>query len=199
MNASTFPHPVPGAVRDEQRSIALELEQHRTALVRRAEHALSGRLRSKFDPADLAQDTLIRANASIAHFHGSSPRQVRSWLHAIMAYTLAEYHRLFGTEKRNLRREVQGGVSGESTNGRHHLLTASQQRWRRHQRDPDECLDKLLEALPARLRFVLIWRFQDECTFSEIGQRLQMTRPGAAKLYKRALAEVRRLLWPARE
>ena len=58
---------------------------------------LDPRLRGKLDPADIVQQTLLRACAALPELRGRSPQSLAAWLRRILAHTLADtvkhYHR----------------------------------------------------------------------------------------------------------
>ena len=60
--------------------------------------------------------------------------------------------------------------------------------------DQDEALQRALERLPEDYRRVLVWRYQEEKSFEEIGQLLQRTPNAARKLWLRAVERLRQEL-----
>src|SRR6266852_5535667 len=73
------------------------LEPFRRYLEVLARVHLDPRLRGKLDPADLVQQTLLRACAALPEVRGRSPEALAAWLCKILARTLADtvkhYHR----------------------------------------------------------------------------------------------------------
>jgi RNA polymerase sigma-70 factor (ECF subfamily) len=73
------------------------LEPYRRYLELLARVHLDPRLRGKLDPADLVQQTLLRACAALPDLRGRSPECLAAWLRKTLANTLADtvknYHR----------------------------------------------------------------------------------------------------------
>ena len=78
-------------------SNAEALEPFRRYLEVLARVHLDPRLRGKLDPADVVQQTLLRACAALPELRGQSPEVLAAWLRKILARTLADtvkhYHR----------------------------------------------------------------------------------------------------------
>lgn len=171
------------------------LEHFREELRRRAAGELHGRLRDKLDPADLVQDTLIRANAAFPTFKGATVKELTAWLHGIMDYSLVEFRRQYNTDKRDAHREVHEVSERETAQilrnlpGNFHTPSSIF----RHKED-GESVKRLLDKLPAEYRQCVVARHWDEQTFEEISKQLGYTRPGVTKLYKRAIQMLRRMM-----
>jgi DNA-directed RNA polymerase specialized sigma24 family protein len=73
------------------------LESYRRYLEVLARIHLDPRLRGKLDPADVVQQTLLRACAALPELRGRAPDNLAAWLRKILAHTLADtvkhYHR----------------------------------------------------------------------------------------------------------
>src|SRR5271166_3982152 len=73
------------------------LEPYRRYLEVLARVHLDPRLRGKLDPADVVQQTLLRACAALEELRGRSHASLVAWLRKILAHTLADtvkhYHR----------------------------------------------------------------------------------------------------------
>ncbi|MHB8969348.1 MAG: sigma factor [Pirellulaceae bacterium] len=91
-------------------------ERFRSYLRLLAEMHLDHRLRSKADPSDMVQETLLQAHRAIHQFRGQTDQQMAAWLRQILARKLAHAVRDFGREKRDLQRErtLPGAVDGSS-------------------------------------------------------------------------------------
>ncbi len=55
-----------------------------------------------------------------------------------------------------------------------------------------------LNRLPETLRQVIVWRHREECSFEEIGRRLERSDTGARKLWLRAIEQLRHELKASR-
>ena len=64
------------------------LERFRSYLHLLAEAQLDRRLRSKLDPSDVVQQTLLQAHQARQQFRGGSDGELAAWLRQILARTL---------------------------------------------------------------------------------------------------------------
>src|SRR6266571_2009187 len=90
------------------------LERCREYLHLLARLHLDHRLQGKLDPADIVQQTLMKAHEKRSQFRGRSDAELTAWLRQILVNNLAEAGRRFGAESRNVSRErslVAGGRS----------------------------------------------------------------------------------------
>ena len=67
------------------------------------------------------------------------------------------------------------------------------------QREQDEALKQALARLPEVYRQVVQWRNYEDCSYEEIGRRLDRSPEAARKLWTRAIDELTRLLEAADE
>src|SRR3954462_10213003 len=93
--------------RDGQAQGAL-LEQYRNYLTLLARVQIGRRLQGKVDPADLVQETFLKAHRDLASFRGKTEGELCSWLRQILAANLAMLVRHYcGTQRRDVRLECQ--------------------------------------------------------------------------------------------
>ena len=78
------------------------LERHREYLHLLARLYLNPRLRSKLDPSDVVQETLLKASENQGQFQGQGDEQLAGWLRGILVNTLADALRTFGGAKRDV-------------------------------------------------------------------------------------------------
>src|SRR5262249_21168378 len=73
---------------------------------------LDPRLRSKLDPSDLVQETLLKAHRNFAQFRGQTDAELSSWLRRILANTLAEAVRRYtaGPRKEGRERSLEAAL-----------------------------------------------------------------------------------------
>src|SRR5688572_16428247 len=81
-----------------------ELERFRSYLCLLARLQLGPRLRSKLDPSDVVQQTLLEAFAKREQFRGEEAERA-GWLRQILAHNLADALRAFGQARRDADRE----------------------------------------------------------------------------------------------
>ena len=114
------------------------LERCREYLCLLARLHLDHRLQGKLDPADIVQQTLMKAHEKRSQFRGRSDAELVAWLRQILVNNLAEAGRRFGAESRNVSRERSLEASLEESSARlESWLAADQsspsQRFMRHE------------------------------------------------------------------
>lgn len=87
------------------------LESHRKYLHLLARLYLNPRLRSKLDPSDIVQETLLKASENEGRYRGQSDGERTAWLREILVNTLADALRAFGGAKRDVALEEALGQS----------------------------------------------------------------------------------------
>ena len=174
------------------------LELYRSYLGLLARLQIGLHLQGKVDPADVVQETFLKAHHNFGLFRGTREREFVGWLRQILAANLAMLvRRYFGTSRRDVRRERelareldessrvldQGFVAPQST--------PSQQAARREQA---VLLADALERLPPEYREVIIAHHLQGLPFPEVARRMDRSVEGVKKLWTRALARLRRSL-----
>src|SRR6202453_4793683 len=93
-------------------SNAEALEPFRRYLEVLARLHLDSRLCGKLDPADIVQQTLLRACAALPDLRGQSPESLAAWLRKILARTLADTVKHYHRDRRdvNLERSLQADL-----------------------------------------------------------------------------------------
>ena len=81
------------------------LERYQEYLHLLARLQLPQRLRSKVDPSDMVQQTLLKAYQKMGQFRGKSEEELAAWLRTILANVLKDVVCTFATGRRNLARE----------------------------------------------------------------------------------------------
>jgi RNA polymerase sigma-70 factor, ECF subfamily len=149
----------------------------------------------KFDPSDIAQQTLLEAYRDLPKFRGQSEPELLAWLRQILAHVLGhEIRRHRGTQQRDLECEVSLERSLEQSSLRLGAILAdggpspSQQAVTHEQ---EVRLAEVLARLPAEYRDVIILRNLEELPHEEIARRMGRSVGAARMLWLRALAELR--------
>src|SRR5215475_12012181 len=88
------------------------LEPFRSYLEVLARVHLDARLRGKLDPADIVQQTLLRAYVALPEVRSRSPEVLVSWLRKILARTLADTVKHYHRDRRdvNLERSLEADL-----------------------------------------------------------------------------------------
>jgi RNA polymerase sigma-70 factor (ECF subfamily) len=172
------------------------LETYRSYLLLLARLQIGRRLQGKVDPADVVQETFLRAHRDFARFRGSTEEEWTGWLRQILAARLGDVVRHFcGTRRRDVRleRELEGELDISSRILDQGLVaklsSPSHQAARREQA---VLLAEALEKLPEDYREVLILHHLEECKFPEVACRMGRSVDSVKKLWARALGRLRR-------
>jgi RNA polymerase sigma-70 factor (ECF subfamily) len=177
------------------------LEACRRYLLSIAQHELDVWLRAKGGASDMVQETFLEAQRAFGRFQGHSEAELRAWLRCLLHDRLAKLGRRYRTtQKRKLARETVLCSAETSAGDRFaepaRSLTPSTQLMAEEQRQQ---LHTSLERLPEDYRRVIQLRFEEKCSFEEIGRRLQRTPNAARLLWLRAIERVKRELRDADE
>src|SRR6516162_1982032 len=82
------------------------LELYRAYLTLLARLQISRRLQSKVDPADMVQETFLKAYRGFDQFRGTTEPELAAWLRQILALNVANLVRHYcGTQGRDVRLE----------------------------------------------------------------------------------------------
>ena len=175
------------------------LEPFRRYLEVLARVHLDPRLRGKFDPADLVQQTLLRACVALPEVRGRSPEALAAWLRKILARTLADTVKHYHRDRRdvNLERSLEADLE-RSSSGLAGWLAADQTSPSLAAQRSEELL-RLADALadlPEPMREVVILKHCRGQTLQEIADHMGRTVPSVASLLRRGLEALRHRLAP---
>jgi RNA polymerase sigma-70 factor (ECF subfamily) len=173
------------------------LERCREWLRALAEAHLSPRLRSKFDPSDVVQQTLLTAYEKIDQFRGCSDPELLGWLRQILRNHIAMACRRFRAAARDIRREQPlAAVAPEDSGGWGGCLRVDQS-------SPSQCLTRqeqlhrltvALARLPDDQRRAVELHHLEGCTVAEVAERLGRSKPAVVGLLFRGMRSLRSLL-----
>src|SRR5271168_2024112 len=79
-----------------------KLLRQRDYLLLLARLQLNPRLRSKLDPSDVVQQTLLQAQEKLGQYRGQTEAELAAWLRKILVNVLADALRTFGAAKRDV-------------------------------------------------------------------------------------------------
>jgi RNA polymerase sigma-70 factor (ECF subfamily) len=174
------------------------LELYRNYLSLLARLHISRRLQSKVDPADLVQETFLKAHRGFGQFRGTTEAELVAWLRQILAWNLANLIRHYlGTQGRDVRLERELADELDRSSHALHLGLAargSSPSHRAARREEAVLLADALERLPADYREAIILRHLEGLTFPDVARRMGRTVDSVEKLWVRALARLRQLL-----
>ena len=173
------------------------LEPFRRSLEVLARVHLDSRLRGKLDPADVVQQTLLRACAALPDLRNRSPEALAAWLRKILARTLADTVKHYHRDRRdvNLERSLEADLDRSS--GALAVWLAAEQTSPSLAAQRNEELLRLadvLAGLPEPQREVVILKHLRGQTLQQIADHLGKTVPSIASLLRRGLEALRHRL-----
>ena len=158
---------------------------------------LDQRLQGKLDPADLVQQTLLKAHENIRQFRGRSDAELIGWMRKILVNNLAEAVRRFSADARDVARERSLECGLEESSARLEAwLAADQSSPSQHFLRHEQVLrlaDALAE-LPADQRRAVELHHLKGYPVAEVGKQMHRSRAAVVGLLFRGLKKLRHLL-----
>jgi RNA polymerase sigma-70 factor (ECF subfamily) len=178
---------------------AEKLESFRPYLNLVARLHLGQRLRGKLDVADVVQDTLAAACASLDQFQGEGDAQLAAWLETILIHRLSHVFRYYSQQARDINRErsLDAKRAVEESSSRIEAWLAAEQSSASKKLTRKEQAVRLaaaLEQLPDAQREAVVLRHLEGLSLAEVGQRLDRNPVAVAGLLQRGLKKLRTLL-----
>jgi RNA polymerase sigma-70 factor, ECF subfamily len=173
------------------------LEQFRDYLLLLARLHLDPRLRSKLDPSDVVQETLLKAHANREQYRGGSAAERAAWLRAILANTLAEKARAFGRQQRDVALERSLAAQMAQSSVRLEAWLADPQSSPSEKCVRQELLLQLAAALaelPDDQRAAVELRHLHGLSIADVCQALGKTEAAVAGLIRRGVQRLREKL-----
>lgn len=161
------------------------LEECRQYLWAVASQKLESGVRPKVAPSDIVQETLAKAALDFPRFNGSSQNELRAWLRRILLNTLIDqYRRKAWTPCVPLDQVAESDAQG---------LMDPQLTPRRSldQKESASQLNAALALLSEDHQVVIRLRHFEQCSFAEIGRRLDRSEDAAQQLWCRAMRKLR--------
>jgi RNA polymerase sigma-70 factor (ECF subfamily) len=173
------------------------LSRYRDYLRLLARLQLDPRLQAKLDPSDVVQETLLKAYAKLDQYRGRSDAELAGWLRQILANTLAEMARRYGTEARDVSRERSLEAALEESSLRLENWLAADQSGPGEGADRQEQLLRLAEGLarlPPDQRVAVELRHLKGCSLDEAARQMERSKEAVAKLIFRGVKKLKQLL-----
>ena len=174
-----------------------DFERFRGYLRHLARTGLHGKLKTRLDPSDIVQQSLLQAHEARADFRGTTDAERCAWLRQILARVVTHAARDHTREKRDVRRDRSteeklaadslrlGGLLEAGTSSPSHGAA-------RHERAVR--LGEALEALPEDQREAVTRHYLHGETPAEIAAAMGRTGPSVAGLLRRGLQGLRATL-----
>jgi RNA polymerase sigma-70 factor (ECF subfamily) len=171
------------------------LRRYRDWLGLLARLQVDGRLRAKFDPSDVVQQTLLEAVRDWPAFRGQTHAELGAWLRQILARVLAhEIRKYKGTARRDPAREISlDDALAESSRRLGAMFAApdTSPSARADQRDHELRLAQALTRLPDDYREVILLRNVEGLSHEAVAKQMQRGVGAVRMLWVRALARLR--------
>jgi RNA polymerase sigma-70 factor (ECF subfamily) len=158
---------------------------------------LGAAYRGKLDASDIVQQTLLDAHEKLSQFKGSTTAEMAAWLRQILARNLADVHRDFGRDKRDIGRERSLNVELDQSSARLELWLEAVQTSPLDRVDKNEQLLRLAAALaqlPEPQRVAIELHHLQGFSLTDTSKQLERSEPSVAGLLRRGLARLRELL-----
>lgn len=169
------------------------LERYRTYLLLLARMQLDGRPRSRIDPSDIVQQTLLEAHAQPPSFAGSEA-QYLAWLRRALVNNLRDAWKALRRGKRDVAREQSLDAAVEQSSVRMAGLVAADQSSpsRRAVRAEDALrLADALALLPETQREAIVLHHLEGWPLCDVAARMERGQPAVAGLLHRGLKKLR--------
>jgi len=180
----------------------LEVERYRSYLRLLAEAKLDRRLRTKLDPSDVVQQTLLQAHQVRHQFRGTTTGEMAAWLRQILTRTLLHCVRDLHRARRDVGRDrsLQAAIDESSARLEHWLAT--------EQSSPSQQVIKMEEmielanavaGLPDGQREAVVCYYFEGRSLAEVAEQQGRSESAVAGLLHRGLMRLRqgvKQTWP---
>ncbi len=164
-----------------------------------ARSSFPAHLRSKLDPEDVVQETLLKAQKANAPLVKRTESETRVFLRKVFTTTLLDQIRIFDRGRRSAAMERSLEAAGDESQTRLEAWLASIQTSPSQGAARNEQIVRLslaLAALPANQREALELRYLRGHSLAETAQAMAITIPAAAGLTRRGIDALRERLQP---
>lgn len=173
------------------------LESYRNYLMLLVQVRVGHRLQSKVDPADVVQDTFLRASGQFDTFRGDSEASLLAWLRKILASRLYDLRRRFYVaDCRDVAKEVQlqKELDNSSEIAAALMAPGSSPSQGASHREWAVIVSDRLAALPEDYRRVIVLHHFRQLTLADAARQMGRSVDSVEKLWVRALGQLRRVL-----
>lgn len=173
------------------------LEHYREYLRLLARLQLDPRLRGKLDPSDIVQEALLKAHERRDQFRGKTEEERGAWLRSILAHTLIDVARKYGSQGRDVaaERSLETALHESSAKLERFLATdtASPEQ---HVLREEELLRLAggLAQLPEEQRTALEMKHLRGFSVQAIAQEMGRTKTAIGGLLRRGMKRLREIL-----
>jgi RNA polymerase sigma-70 factor (ECF subfamily) len=178
--------------RGESSAIGPLLESQRAYLRRLVELRMENELRSRVDPSDVVQETLLVVSQKVPEFIDRRPTSFRLWVRLKALERLVETRRRHLADRRSVRREMTLTDASSMAVARHFLGDVPSQRIQR--KDLMDRVRQTILELDETDREVLLLRHVEELSNGEVAEVLNISKYAASKRYGRALMRLSKRL-----
>jgi RNA polymerase sigma-70 factor (ECF subfamily) len=158
---------------------------------------LAPELRGKLDPADVVQQTLLRACAAADEVRAADGAGLAAWLRRILANELHDALKHFRRDRRDVTRErsIEADLERSASGLAAWLAAGGTSPSGKASRDEQLLrLAAALAELPETMREVVVLKHCQGWTLRQIGDRLGKSVPAVASYLRRGLEQLRRRL-----
>jgi RNA polymerase sigma-70 factor, ECF subfamily len=183
---------------DEDTPRKCSLDEFRSYLLLLARMQLDPGPRSRIDPSDIVQQTLLEAHAKAGQFHGDDSA-LAAWLRKALVNNLRDAWRALRQAKRDIRREQALPEAVEQSSARLEGMLAAPQSSPSQQAVRNEDLLRLADALtrlPEAQREAIVLHHLQGCSLAETARALERTDAAVAGLLHRGLKKLREIMTP---
>jgi RNA polymerase sigma-70 factor (ECF subfamily) len=155
---------------------------------------LDRRLRSKLDPSDIVQETMLRAWKDLDQFRGTTDAEFSAWLRQILARELSDKFRRFTRPGRNVKLERTIHAALERSSSCLEALLGDKGNGPEKQAEHREQLIHLaaaLDTLPADQQQAVELRYFDQLSVAEIGSVMNRSQKSVGGLLSRGIVALR--------
>ena len=165
------------------------LDACRAYLLMVATREVDPALRVKTAASDIVQETFLEAQRDFRRFHGTTEAELLAWLRQVLLNNVANCQRRYRqTAKREIDLEVDLTNEHSSLNWQESVdAGCPTPSWQAVTNEAQTSLEVALENLPTEYRQVILYRYQEERSFAEIGDLMNRSPEAARKLWARAV------------